>query len=48
MEIVRFLCDEEKLHEICNELGIEMTTETNCYIADSSSKDFLGILQDNY
>ncbi|MBU5255176.1 antirestriction protein ArdA [Tissierella praeacuta] len=41
-----FPSDEETLYEICNELGIEMTTESNCYIEDSMNGDFLRILQD--
>ncbi|SMB80057.1 Antirestriction protein (ArdA) [Desulfonispora thiosulfatigenes DSM 11270] len=47
MKIVRFPSDEERLYGICNELGIKMTTGTNCYIVDTDNKDFLGILQDN-
>ena len=47
VEVVRFPCEEEKLDEICNRLGLEMTTKPNCYIVDSNNKDFLGILQDN-
>jgi len=47
MKNVRFPCDEERFYEICNELGIETSTGTNCHIVDSSSKDFLEILQDN-
>lgn len=47
MEVVKFPCEEETLYEICNRLGIEMTTKANCLIVNSSSKDFLGLLQDN-
>ncbi|WP_202708542.1 antirestriction protein ArdA [Sporosalibacterium faouarense] len=43
-----FPSDEENLYEICDELGIEMTTEPNCFIADSSDKDFLRILNNQY
>lgn len=47
IETVRFPCDEETLDKICDSLGIEMTTEPNCYILDSSDKDFLRILPNN-
>lgn len=47
IEVVRFPCEEEKLDEICNRLGIEMTTKANCQIVDSNNKDFLKILQDS-
>lgn len=45
-ETVRFPCEEKKLYEISNRLGIEITTKANCLIVNSSSEDFLGILQD--
>jgi len=48
LERIRFPCDEENLYEICNRLGIEMTTKANCQIVNSSSKDILGILQDRH
>lgn len=41
-----FPIEEEKLHEVCNEIGIEMTTESNCYIENSMNRNFLKILQD--
>lgn len=41
-----FPIEEESLQEICNELGIEMTTEPNCYIEDSMDRNFIRILQD--
>lgn len=47
IETVRFPCDEEILDKICDSLGIKMTTESNCYILDSSDKDFLRIIPDN-
>jgi len=43
-----FPIEEEKLQEICNELGIEMTIESNCYIEDSMDKNFLRILNNRY
>ena len=47
IEAVRFPCDEGILNKICDSLGIKMTTESNCYILDSSDKDFLRIIPDN-
>ena len=47
IETVRFPCNEEILNKICDSLGIEMTTEPNCYILDSSDKEFLKILPNN-
>ncbi|MBU5311591.1 antirestriction protein ArdA [Tissierella carlieri] len=41
-----FPSDEENLYELNNELVIEMTTEQNCYILDSSNIDLLRILPD--
>ncbi|WP_353097798.1 hypothetical protein [Tissierella praeacuta] len=45
-KIVWFPIEEESLHERCNELGIEMTTELSCYIENSMDKNFLRILPD--
>lgn len=36
----------DKLEEVSNELGIEMTTEANCYIEDSMDKRFSNTLAD--
>ncbi len=41
-----FPIEEESLDKICSELGIEMTTESNCYIENSMDRNFLGILYD--
>ncbi|WP_207289638.1 hypothetical protein [Senegalia massiliensis] len=41
-----FPIEEENLDKICSELGIEMTTEPNCYIENSMDRNFLGILHD--
>ncbi len=38
--------EEDKLEEVCNELGIEMTRESNCYIESSMDERFLNILED--
>ncbi|WP_313233212.1 recombinase zinc beta ribbon domain-containing protein [Tissierella praeacuta] len=38
--------EEDKLEEVCNELGIEMTTEPNSYIESSMDERFLNILTD--
>ena len=38
--------EEDKLEEVSNELGREMTTELNCYIEYSSDKRFSNILVD--
>ena len=38
--------EEDKLEKVCNELGIEMTTEANCYIEDSMDKRFSNVLAD--
>lgn len=43
---VWFPIEEENLDKICSELGIEMTTEPNCYIENSMDRNFLGILHD--
>jgi len=36
--------EEEELQEICNDLGIEMTTEPNCYIESSRDERFSNIM----
>lgn len=38
--------EEDKLEEVCNELGIETTTEPNCYIEGSRDERFSNILAD--
>ena len=45
-EIVWFPIEEEQLQEICNELGIEMTTKPNCYVEGSIDQRFLSVLND--
>lgn len=47
IDTVRFPADEERLNKICDSFGIKMATESNCYILDSSDKDFLRILPNN-
>ena len=39
--------EEEELEEVCNELGIEMTAEPNCYIEDARDERFLNTLADD-
>lgn len=39
--------EEKELEEVCNELGIEMTTEPNCYIEDARDERFLNTLADD-
>lgn len=41
-----FPIEEENLDKICSELGIEMTTASNCYIENSMDRNFLRILHD--
>src|SRR5699024_11374045 len=41
-----FPIEEENLDRICNELGIEMTTASNCYIESSIDKRFSNMLID--
>ncbi|MGI6702730.1 MAG: hypothetical protein ACOX42_01640 [Clostridia bacterium] len=38
--------EEDKLEEVCNELGVEMATEPNCYIESSIDKRFSNMLTD--
>jgi hypothetical protein len=38
---------EEDLEEVCEELGIEMATESNCYIEDARDERFLKTLADD-
>ena len=38
---------EEDLEEVCEELGIEMTTEPNCYIEDARDERFLKTISDD-
>lgn len=38
--------EEEELEEVCNGLGIEMTTAPNCYIESSRDERFSNILAD--
>jgi len=39
-----FPMEEVELQEVCNDLGIEMTTEPNCYVESSRDERFLNIL----
>lgn len=39
--------EEEELGEVCEELGIEMTTDQNCYIEDARDERFLNTLADD-
>ena len=39
--------EEEELEEVCEELGIEMITEPNCYIEDARDERFLNTLADD-
>ncbi len=48
IKTIWFPIEEERLQEICNELGIEMTIEPNCYIENSMDKNFLRILNNRY
>lgn len=41
-----FPMEEVELQEVCNDLGIEMTTEPNCYVENSRDERFLNILAD--
>ncbi len=41
-----FPIEEESLYKTCSELGIEMTTASNCYIENSMDRNFLNILHD--
>lgn len=41
-----FPIEEENLYKICSELGIKMTTASNCYIENSMDRNFLNILHD--
>ena len=41
-----FPMEEDKLEEVCNELGIETSTGANCYVEDSGDRRFLNILED--
>ncbi|MBU5426975.1 antirestriction protein ArdA [Tissierella pigra] len=41
---VWFPIEEENLYKICSEIGIEMTTASNCYIENSMDRNFLEIL----
>ena len=43
-----FPCEEKNLSRICNELGIEKTTDKNCFIVDAMDRNFIGIVKDNY
>ena len=45
-KIAWFPIEEEKLQEMCNELGIEMTTKPNCYVEGSIDQRFLSVLND--
>ena len=38
--------EEDKLEEVCNELGVKMATEPNCYIESSIDKRFSNMLTD--
>lgn len=38
--------EEEELEQVCNELGIEITTEPNCYIESSRDERFSNIMDD--
>ncbi|WP_353095424.1 antirestriction protein ArdA [Tissierella praeacuta] len=40
--------EEKHLQEMCNDLGIEMTTEANCYIENSIDSNFQKIFNNQY
>ena len=41
-----FPMEEDKLEEVCNELGIEMSTAPNCYIESTRDERFSNIIAD--
>lgn len=43
-----FLVREEKLNQICEELGIGISMNANCYIVDSNDRDLIGVLKERY
>lgn len=38
--------EEEELVKVCEELGIEMTIDSNCHIEDARDERFLNIIAD--
>lgn len=39
---------EEKFSKICEELGIIVSTNANCYIVDSNDSDLIGVIKERY
>lgn len=42
---VWFPIEEEKLSKICDEVGIGISKDSNCFIVDSNDGDFIGGLK---
>jgi len=45
---VWFPCEEERLSRICDEVGIVMSKDTNCFIVEGSDRDFIDAMRDFY
>lgn len=46
VKIIWLPMEEDKLQEVCNELGIETTTGQNCHVESSRDERFSNILAD--
>ncbi|WP_313758769.1 antirestriction protein ArdA [Tissierella sp.] len=46
IKTIWFPMEEDKLQEVCNELGIEISTGANCYVEGSRDERFSNILAD--
>lgn len=43
-----FPVGEEKLNQICEELGISISKNANCYIVDSNDSDLISVIKERY
>lgn len=43
-----FPLKEEKLSEICKEIGIGLSKGVNCYIVHSNDRDFISVIKEHY
>ena len=43
-----FPIEEEKLNKICEDIGIRISKNANCYIVDSNDSDLMGVIKERY
>lgn len=45
---VWFPCEEDRLSRICDEVGIVISKDKNCFIVEGSDRDFIDAMKDSY